>query len=254
MGALAERAHGSVGERQEHRVGREVTPDAAVHVLHPSFRHGACGSQNQVLVPMPSSSSRQETNSRPRSKVRLRRAGWGRGDGAMSRLMSGLSAGRCCAEGPWNGSCAPLDLSFLRVDETMDRLMAEPVPSASIQPKTACDLLPAVYEPLDDRSPQLGSAHELAAGSASPVSRRPRRHRPVALGLRDLGVVPPVALQLAVDRRTVATKRRRGLGDRNSALAEPRRLAALLEAQVGERAGHGVLQRTLEPVPRRSSK
>jgi hypothetical protein len=53
------------------------------------FCQGADGSQNQAPVPMPLSSSRQETNSKPRSKVIERRTVTGRGERRLiNRLIS----------------------------------------------------------------------------------------------------------------------------------------------------------------------
>ena len=80
-------------------------------------------------------------------------------------------------------------------------------------------------------------AQKLAGGTASTFGQLLSRHRPVTLGLRHLGVVPPVAPELAVDGRAMAPKHTGNLIDSNLLLSQTRQLPALLQAQVNERQG-----------------
>ena len=101
-----------------------------------------------------------------------------------------------------------LALAFAGVDEPVDRLVAQPVRRRGLGPEPAGDLLgrPARTKPIDHRVPQPWVALELRACIAAPRGEALRRQRPVALGLRHLGVAPPVAPELAVDRRAVTAE------------------------------------------------
>lgn len=139
-----------------------------------------------------------------------------------------------------------LALAILRVHEAVDRLVAETMDAAGLEVQSAGDLLgrPAVLEAVDHCRAQIGMTRQLAGGPTSAIGQLLGGHRPVALGLRHLGVVPEVALQLPVDGRAVAAESSGDLIDGNLLLPQPRQLPALLQAQVNERAGHRILQVT----------
>ena len=132
------------------------------------------------------------------------------------------------------------------VDEPVDRLVAEPVWRAGLDAQPPGDLLgrPAGAQAIDHCVAQRGVPLELGARTASSRREILSGQRPVALRLRDLRIMPPVAPELAVDRRAMTTQGGRDLGDGDLRLAQPMDPPALLQAEVNVRRGHGGLRAT----------
>lgn len=100
-----------------------------------------------------------------------------------------------------------LALAGGRVDLGMDGLVAKPVPNAcsTLSRPAICSGDQPLPQPIDHRRAQLRVPRELALSGTASDRELPRRHRPVAVGSRDLPVMPPVAPDLAMDRRAMPT-------------------------------------------------
>ena len=141
--------------------------------------------------------------------------------------------------------------SLAGADEPVDRLVAQPLSGRGLDAPPPGDRLgrAAITEPIHDRVARPGVPLELGARPAPSHHEVLRRRRPVALGLRHLAVVPPVAPDPAVDRRAVTAERGGDLGDRDLRLAPAMEPPALIEVEVDGRRGPGGLRATHRPCP-----
>lgn len=127
-----------------------------------------------------------------------------------------------------------LGLSVRRIDIAVDRLVANPRPTAcKLQPTG--DLLgrPAFLEAVEHGRAQAWMPDQLALPGAPRRRKLLGRHMPVARGHRHLGIMPEVAPDLAMDGRAVPAKLRRDLRDADLLVQKPGQDAPLVEGEVG---------------------
>lgn len=108
---------------------------------------------------------------------------------------------------------------FLRVNEAVDRLGADPDKTEAVADQAAGDLLgrPTGPQAVDDQRSQPGVAPELAQTHATLLSDVIGDGAVVAVIIRDIAIPKRVATNLPVDRRAMATKLARHDVDRHLA-------------------------------------